>query len=830
MFSTFLKDARYATRTLARAPGFTLTVILTLALGIGGATAVFSIVDSVLLKPLPYPDSDRLVAVWHDAPGAPGLITVSGGLRTSPSMYFTYAEHNRVFEHVGIWTPGTANVTGIAEPEEVSVVTASDGVLPALGVAPLLGRPFTEPEFGFGGPNVAILSYSYWQRRFGGDRSVIGRSIDVNSLPAEIIGVMPEGFRVVNADADLIVPLAFDKNRLTLPPFFGLGIARLKPGVTIDEANADVARMLTIWLDSWPYRFDAHEVYERGWKITPALRPLRQDVIGNVGNVLWTVLGTIGVVLLIACANVLNLLLVRAEGRQKELAIRAALGAGSGHLDSTLLAEILLLGTAGGVAGLLFAFAALRLLAALRPENLPRLDEIAIDAHSVVFMLLVTLAASLVLGLIPAFKHAGALAIRGLHAGGRGASAGRERLRAQNLLVVGQVALALVLLVSSGLMIRTFQALGTIDPGFTDPARLQTLRIVISGSLVLEPERVTRTQNDIADALAALPGVEAVGFATAVPLENAPSNWDGIDVEGQDSGKLGERPMRRFKSVSPGFFQAMGTPIVAGRELTWNEVHDLRPLALVSENLARELWQEPQAALGKRIRLGGDTPWREVIGVVADVRENGLQEPSPAIVYWPSMMENFYPGGGIDLARAVTFVVRSPLVGTPALARQIEQAVWSVNQGLAIASPRTMQDVYDRSLARTSFTLVMLAIAGGVALVLGVVGLYGVLSYTVAQRRREIAIRLALGARQRDVRRRFVREGVTLAAIGVVIGLGAAAGATRLMTALLYAVDPLDPVTYIAIALLLTAVAALASYLPARRASSVDPAEALAAE
>jgi predicted permease len=676
-----------------------------------------------------------------------------------------------------------------------------------------------------------MLTYGYWQRRFGGNEAVIGRTITADSLQAEIVGVMPEGFRVVDAEADLIVPFRFDRASLSLPPFCCQGIARLEPDATIEEANADIARMLPIWMDGWSFGGNARAVYEQTWRIAPALRPLKQDVVGNIGNVLWVVMGTIAIVLLIACANVANLLLVRAEGRRHELAVRAALGAGSWRIGRVLLLESVLLGLLGGALGVGLAYGALQLLIASGPGSLPRLSEITLDSRALAFTLVVSLLSGFCSGLVPSLKHAGRRVSTALHTGGRGSSQGRERYRAQNILVVAQVALALVLLVSSGLMIRTFQALHTVEPGFTAAEQLQTMRIAIPELLVPEVERVTRMQNDILDALAVLPGVTSAAFVSSMPLEGRDTAWDVIAVEGQpDVAGEATAPLRRFKFVSPGLFATAGTRLIAGRDITWTDVYDGRPVAIVSANLARELWSSAPAALGKRIRGGRGPAWREVIGVVQDVPDNGLGEPPPAIVYWPSMMENFYYFQSWTLARTLTFVVRSPLAGTQGLVEQIQHAVWSVNASLPIASVRTMQDVYDESLARTSFALVMLGIAGAVALVLGIVGLYGVIAYAVSQRRREIAIRLALGAQQRALRRRFVRHGVALACIGVALGLGAAAGVTRLMTALLFEVRPLDLPTYAAGALVLTLVAALASYLPARRASAVDPAEALAAE
>jgi predicted permease len=833
MFTTIARNVRHLLRGLLKSPAFSVTVLLTLCVGIGATVAVFSVVNSVLLKPLPYPDADDLVAVWHVAPGAPGITDASGGLRMSPSMYFTYSERSDTFEDVGLWNLGTATVTGVAEPEEVGLVAVTAGVLEALRVPPLLGRWLGPEDQVPGGPNRALLTYDYWQTRFGGDESVIGRNVTINALPWEIVGVMPRGFRVVDADADLIVPSRFPPEMAANgAPFCCRGIARLKTGTTLEQANADVARMLPIWLDGLG---GARAFFEDVWQIAPALRPLKQDVLGGVGNVLWLVLGTVGVVLLIACANVTNLLLVRTEGREKELAVRAALGAGSWRIARVLLLESASLALLGGGLGVALAYGALAALRGAGPASLPRLSEISLDSQALLLAVGVSLLAGLVLGAIPALKFAGPRIIAGLHGGGRGSSAGRQQHRAQNVLVVAQVALALVLLVSSGLMIRTFQSLLGVEPGFANPAELQTMRLAIPPTLEPDPDRVTRMQNDIVDALAAMPGVASAAFITAMPLENRDADWDVLQVEGAPSFlEASDSPVRRFQYTSPGLLQTAGTSLVAGRDITWNDVYDGRRVAMISENLARELFVSPEAALGRRIAPArapeNDTGWREVVGVVQNVRDIGLDQPAPAIVYWPSMMRGFYSFQPVTVPRAVTFVVRSPLAGTPTLVAQMQRAVWSVNPDLPLANVRTMKEVYDASLARQSFTLVILAVAGVVALVLGIVGLYGVLSYAVAQRRREIAIRLALGAQRREVTRRFVRYGVALAGVGVVLGLGAAAGVTRLMASLLFGVQPLDVLTYAAVAVLLTFVAALASYLPARRAAAVDPAEALAAE
>jgi predicted permease len=822
------RDLRYGLRALRLNPLFTVVALLTLAIGIGANTAVFSVVNSVLLRPLPYPKAEELVGVWQTAPGAAGLANFSNGLRLSPSMYFTYAEQNRTFQALGVWSPGTASVTGLAEPEQVRAVLVSDGALQALGVQPALGRWLGQADQMPGAPETVMLGYGYWQRRFGGDRSVIGRGIRVQSRSREIVGVMPQGFRFVNTDAELILPVRFDRGKLILAGFGYQGIARLKPGVTIAQASADVARMVPIWLSSWSNGPGTNSRAYETWRITPALRSLKQEAVGNIGSVLWVVMGTIGIVMLIACANVANLLLVRAEARQQELAIRAALGAGWGRIVRELLLESVLLGLMGGALGIGLAYQGLRLLVVIGPANLPRLSEISLDARALAFTAVVSLLSGLLFGLIPAFKYAGPRASAALRSAGRTSSVSRERHRARSVLVVAQVAMALVLLVGAGLMIRTFQALRTVEPGFTHAERLQTMRISIPPSLVAEPQRVTRIQNNIADKLAAIPGVTSVGFTSAMPMEGFEPNWDSIVAEGKTYRDDEIPPLRLFKNVSPRFFQTAGTRVVAGRELTWTDVYGLRRGALVSENLARELWGQPSAAVGKRIREFSQ--WWEVIGVVQDVRENGVHDKAPAIVYWPSMMDGLYGRGALNAIRTVTFVIRSDRTGSEGFLNEVRQAVWSVNSNLPLASVRTMQEVYDQSLARISFTLVMLGIAGVMALVLGIVGIYGVIAYAVSQRRREIGIRLALGAQQGELKRMFVLSGLALAGTGVAIGLAAAIGLTRLMKSLLFGISPLDPLTYVAAPVVLVAATILASYLPARRAAAVDPVETLRAE
>ena len=769
-------DVRFGLRALRRNPVFTAVALLTIAIGIAANAAVFSVVNSVLLKPLNYPKSEELVSLHQIAPGAEGLGDFQSGLLLSPSMYFAYAEHNRSFQSLGVWINGTANVTGLAEPEQVRTVFVSDGVLETLDVPPAVGRWLSHADQVPNGPQRVMLSYGYWQRRFGGDRAVMGRNILVDSQPREIVGVMPQGFRFVDADFELAVPLAFDRGKLILAGFGFHGIARLKPGATIAEGNADLTRALPFWMDTWSNGPGSNPHIYETWKITPLIRPLKQEVIGSVGEWLWIVMGTIGVVLLVACANVTNLLLVRVEARQQELAMRKALGAGTMRIVRGLLVESVILGVLGGLVGVGLAYAGVRFLVAMGPSTLPRLNEISIDAQTLAFTFALSVLSGLFFGLIPALKYGGPRSGSALPSAGRTMSVGREQHSAQNLLVIGQVAMALVLLMSAGLMIRSFQALRKVDPGFSDSRLLQTMRISVPESLIAEPQRVTRTQNAILDKLAAIPGVKSAGFVSEMPMEGFDSAWDEIFAQDKVYADNTIAPLRLYKYISPGLLQTAGTRLVAGREITWNEVYGLQPVVMISENLARELWGTPSAAIGKHLSEFPKMPWHEVVGVIQDVREKGVQEAAPEIVYWPPLMENLFGPGPVQAMRTVTFVVRSERAGTESFLKEIREAVWSVNSNLPLASVQTMGDVYDKSVARTSFTLVMLGIAATMALVLGVIGIYGVMSYTVLQRQREIGVRLALGAERGHVLQIVLQQGAKLALVGVAMGICSRSG------------------------------------------------------
>jgi predicted permease len=531
------------------------------------------------------------------------------------------------------------------------------------------------------------------------------------------------------------------------------------------------------------------------------------------------------VVLLIACANVANLLLVRVEGRQQELAVRAALGAGWTRIARGLMTESLLLGLLGGIGGLAVAQAGLQALLALHPANLPRLDEIVIDRRVLLFTLVVSLLSGVSFGLLPVMRYAGPRLADALRSGGRSVSQSRERHRAQAALVVVQVAMALVLLVCSGLMIRTLQALGHVDPGFTHPEQIQMVHLAIPAGDVPEAERVTRMQEAVVRRMAAIPGVVSVAFADVPPMAGGGDSDTVLLTESQDRPS-GPRPLRRFEFVSPGLFRTLGMPLVAGRDLTWEDLYGKRMVALVSEGLARAEWGSPAAALGKRVRASPDDPWREVVGVTGDLHDDGVSRRPPPIVYFPALTDRFWSRPTL-VSRSVTFLIRSARAGNESFLSEVARGVWDVDAKLPLAQVRTLDEVYRRSLARMTFTLSMLGIAGSMGLLLGLIGIYGVIAYAVSQRTVEIGIRLALGAQASALKGMFLRQGAALAGAGVAAGLAGAAAITRLMSSLLFGVSPMDPATYATVTFLLMAVALLAAYLPARRSTRVDPIEVL---
>ena len=834
------RDLRHAQRSLRRQPGFTLAAVLTLALGIGATTAIFSVVYSVLIKPLPYPNADELVRIRHT-----GSISSVGvfDMSASTNMHLTYRQENQAFASIGLWREESAALTEHGEAERVRALRVTDGILQALAVQPLRGRWFTDQEHDVAadGPSPVILSHAFWQRRFGGDEAALGREFSMDSpggtgtaaLPpsAQVVGIMPPGFQFLPAAAqpDIIIPARLDPAQQAHGFYSWQMLARLKPGVTLTEAQADLDRIRPIWVDAWPLFPGMTAEQFASWRLAAVVHPLKDDLVGGVSSMLWVLMGAIGAVLLIACANIANLMLVRADARRPEFAVRAALGALPGRIARELLVESLVLGAAGSLAGLLLAYAGLRALVAIGPSDLPRLQEIAVYPPVLAFSAAISLIAALGFGSITALKHALQRETR-FAAAARGSSAGRERSATRNTLVVVQIALAVVLVVSATLMIRTSQALRDIDPGFSDPPTIQTARVWVPASVSVDQMQITAMQREMLDNIAALPGVAAAGFASHIPMDAGGSNGP-IAIEGQTVAPGATLPSRRWIRVSPGYFGAMGTRLIAGRDMTWNDMEAGGRVALISEDFARELATQPAGALGLRVRpapFPGDA-WREVIGVVQDVHQDGLSEPATSAVYFPVLTENLLnvPVAGTT---SVAFAIRSERAGVSTFVEEIRAAVRSVSASVPVAQERTMRDLYSASLARTSFTLVLLGVAGAMALALAVVGIYGVIAYVVSQRTREIGIRSALGAPPRQLERMFLRQGLVLTGVGLIVGIAAALALGRWMQSLLFGVGALDPVTYVAAVGVILLAAAVASYVPARRAAAIDPNETLKAE
>jgi predicted permease len=824
--ASLISQLKQVFRRLGRAPLFAAVVLITVAIGVGANTTIFSVVEGVVLKPLPYKEPDRLIGVWYEAPA----INIPK-INMAEYLYFVDREQNKTLADIGLYSFLSFHITGGAQPEQVQGLQVTDGTLPILSVRPALGRLFTRRDDLPDTPQTVILTNAFWQRHFGGDAAVVGRTLKLDGAMHEIIGILPAGFVFMDrSDVDVVVPAQIDRSKTVLGGFRFNGLARLKPGVTLQQTSADLTRLVPVATHSFPPPPGfGLRLFEQA-NFTPSLQPLKIDVIGDIGNVLWVLMGSIVIVLLVVCANVANLLLVRIEGRRQELAIRAALGAGRRNMIAGLLLETLVLGFAGSVIGLGLAHGALNLIVAAEPTGLPRLREIGIDIPVLLFTAGLAVSVSLAIGMIPVLKYSDINATTGLREGGRGLSHSRERHRARKTLVVLQVALALVLLICSGLMIRTFRALTRVSPGFSDPNTIASFDIFIPTSQVPDTNRidVLRMQQAIVNQLANVPGVSSVAISTSLPMIPNPS-LDSVYASDHAYKEGDMPPLSLEKFVSPDFFKTMGIPLIAGRDMTWQEELEKRPVVIVSENLARKYWGSSAAAIGKLVHVGPSDPWHEVIGVAGDVYDNGVNQDPPTAVYWGLFQDNFATQKEL-VRRYVHYVIRTPRAGSASFFSDSERAVWSVDHNLPLAYQKTMGELYTKSMARTSFTLVLLAVAGAMTLLLGIIGLYGVIAYAISQHTREIGIRMALGAQRAALTRMYVREGLLLTAIGVIGGVAVALTTMRLMSSLLYHVSPVDPWTYFVATVSILIIACIATYVPSRKAAMVDPVHALRAE
>jgi predicted permease len=823
--STLLQDARYALRGLGASPGFALVAVMSLAVGIGANTAIFSVARALLLRPLPYKNADRQVILWNTSPGL--------GITEdwfSTAQYFDIKQGISSFADVALAIGANSNLTGDGEPERVGTIRVSANLLPMLGAQPVVGKLFGAEDDLPGRTGKAILGYGTWMRRYGGNPEVIGRTLTLNGQPYDVIGVLPRSFSLprevmptlgVVEDAEVVLPLPLAANAAGVRNREDYNIiATLAPGVTIEQAHAELDGLTARLRQAYP------GFYPPNGALTFRVLPLQEQAVGRVRLGLIVLVAAVGFVLLIACVNVANLLLSRALTRQREVAVRAALGARRLRLIGQLMTESVILALAGGVLGLLFSVLCLEGIRALGSASVPRLDEIEMNWRVMLYAFGISIVSSVIFGLVPALRLSrvdlhGHLKDAGRGSAGTSAVWGRGHAL-RRLLVVGELALSVMLLIGAGLLIRSFSHLQNVSPGFS-PENLLTLELTMTGRKYGDADEVLQTYKELWQRLASLSGVTAAGGVTALPLSQMMA-WGPITVEGR-TVPAGEKFINAdIRTVGGEYFRAMQIPLLKGRLFTEQDTRTTPRVVVIDAHMAQQLWpgEDP---IGKRIRTGGfdvtpDTPWMTVIGVVGRVKQDALDTDARMA---------YYRSQGQTPSRAMNVVVRSG--GNPAdLAGPVTQQVRALDPDMPIYKMRTMGDRIDESLAERRFSMLLLTMFAVLAVGLAAIGIYGVMAYLVSQGTRELGIRLALGAAPRDLVTLVVRQGMVVAVTGTLLGLGGAMLLTRFMGALLFGVRPSDPLTFALIAAMLTAVALVASYVPARRAARIDPIVALRAE
>jgi putative ABC transport system permease protein len=808
---------RSLSRQLRRNPWFLAVAVITLGVGIGATTSIFAVVDAVLIRPLPYAEADRLVALKHDSPGLG-----TDQLEMSDGTYVLYRKENRVLADLGIYRSEAATLTGAGTPERLQSAEVTGSIFQVLRVRPALGRMIQEADEKPGAEKVAVLSDGLWRRRFGGDPGILGKTLRADGVERRIVGVMPRDFAFPATDTAAWLPLTIDPAHYRIGDFSYHGLGRLRPGVSSERAARELSALVWRIPEVYGDQGLPREMIQSA-RFSVHVTPLRDTIVGDVESLLWILLGSVACILLIACANVANLFLVRAEGRSREMAVRTALGASRGDIARLFLVESLALSLLGGVLGLVLTAAGVRLLVDLRPPGIPRLSEIGVDGRVLLFTLLLSGFAGLFCGAVAALRYGSPAAAPTLGDGGRGGTAGRGRLRARNVLVAVQVALALMLLIGSGLMLRSFWQLRGVDPGF-DPRGVLTLRLDLPTADYRDAPAVYRFTDQLLERVRALPGVAGVASVDSLPLGGS-DNSTGYTFEDFPRPPGQVLSMISDGFVSPGYFQALGIPVIAGRAFTRQDVDPGAKPVLISHALAARLWPG-RSPIGRRLAAGSsDAPeWRTIVGVVGDVHVQGIADKPEQRVYYPMLRAT--GKDGIFIPHGFSLVIKSQ--GDPTrLAGPVREVVRSLDPNLPLSDVRSMRELETRSIVRTTFTMLLLAIAAAVALLLGAVGIYGVISYVVGQRTREIGVRMALGARREEISRMVLREGLGIILAGVAVGLAGALAATRLMASLLYGVSPTDPWTFAVVPVLLVAVALLASWIPAQRASAVEPLEAI---
>lgn len=817
---TLWQDLRYGMRALVKNPGFTAVALITLALGIGVNTAIFSVVNAILLRPLPYKAPDRLVMIEGNF-----LRLDMENLGASPPEFNDYREQTHSFELMAAFNNVNFNLTGGDQPEQIVGARVSAQLFPLLGSKPMPGRSFVSEEERPGRDNVVILSHGLWKRRFNADPNIIGKTLTLDSTSYTVVGIMPPDFQFPHSSfpfavrADLWIPLAFTDEQLQHRSSYSLRVmARLKSGVTLDQAQAEMAALARRLEEQHPRSYRGPRGEVGGWRVTVV--PVREQVVGNIRPALLVLLGAVGFVLLIACANVANLLLARAVGRRREMAIRMAVGASHRQLIQQQLIESLLLAVLGGALGVLCALWGDDLLVRLNPVDIPRVQEVSVDARVVVFTFAMSLLTGLIFGVVPAMSIAQPHLSESLKEGGQKLAGGFGHNRVRHLLVVAQLALSLVMLIAAGLLIKSFVRLQQVNPGFR-AENLLTMEIALPPSKYVEPHQQASFFQQLLQRVATLPGTRSAGLITILPMSGA--RFDGpVSVEGRPLDFTRGPEVANYRIISSGYFQAMGIPHLQGRQPTEQDAAGKTPVVVVNQTLARHFFPN-ENPIGRRLKLGAPQnprPWLTIVGVVGDVKHSGLGAATRPEMYVPYLQE---PAG------AMTLVMRADS-NPMSLAAAVRREVMSVDLDQPVYNIRTMEQVLSDSVSQRRFSMLLLGLFSVVALVLAAVGLYAVISYSVNQRTHEIGICMALGAKARDVLKLVVRQGMVLAFVGVVIGLGAALGLSRFISSLLFGVSATDPLTFVVISLLLTVVALLACYLPARRATKVDPMVALRCE
>jgi putative ABC transport system permease protein len=810
-------DVRYALRTLRNNPGFTAVVMLTLALGIGATTAVFTVVDAVMLRPYPYADMPRIVVVTE-------AVRTGQVISIAWQNFQDWHAQNQVFEALGLYRGAVVNLTGGAQPERLIGSLASSDVFRAVGMQAVVGRTFTADEDKPGAPHVVIVSDRFWRSHFNADRNVVGATITLNGEPHAIVGVMPPGMRFPSRATDVWLPLGlfvptFPADRGAHPGLFG--VAKLKPGVTVERASADMDTIARRLERQYPLSNTDHTV---------SVVPYYEQIVQNIRPALLTLMGAVAFVLLIGCANLANLMLAKAESRQRELAIREALGATRWRMFQQLLTESVLVAVGGGALGALLAWWGVRAFVASNPSTVPRIDLVGVDLRVLAFTLVVSILTGIAFGLAPALRASSLDLLTSLKDAARGSGGAGRRMR--SVLVVSEVALALVLLTGAGLAIRSFAALTAIDLGF-DPAHVVTMRMALPNTRYPELSKWIAFHRELAARAAAIPGVDAAGLNSAVPLEGGGSESE-VRYEGQPPPRSvnEEATMCLFQAATPDYFRAMGIAVVRGRTFSERDTADAVKVAIVEEALVRTFFGDADP-IGKRIAFeftghgrSAQPLWREIVGVVRHVRHYGIvREPANMEVYAP--VEQL-PIWFRERRPGMTLFVRTPL-DPELMTASVRQAVSSLDPEIPLYGIQTMDAYVGQATEQPRLNMTLLALFAAVALVLASLGIYGVLSYIVGRRTHEIGIRLALGATRGDVLRLVVGHGMTLALAGIAIGLAAAWAITQVLRGLLFGVSPHDPATFAAIAALLAAIALVASYLPGRRATRVDPVDTLGA-